>query len=846
MNKEIKKLTKSQPSVLFSDYLLEKLPETSTLSLAKKPNSERSSTPLKSVLSGRDKIENYTLFSNALVIVPSSHEHYRRPSQRVTLEKYFVLTLEFDDDNFLWQQLGWINRRDDCPIYRFNQSLRNQFSDYVGLSVVYSGNKSLHYHFVFDSTILLASGVDPILSDIRGGMGKAWDRLSKIFTTSNILNVPEGMTPDPSLRSFEQYRRVPNATRKLESKHTIGLSVAKACSKSGEVVQACLFEELSKRAKASSGTNSGSFFEIADFNQSEDRRREARKTVTKARSHLSSSHELYLLEQMRNHFPLGQYPEPVSISLVDEKFEARFHNSPSDNNPSSVMTHDHNTVLQYGFANEQAPVLPKSLGEFCQHHLDIEEPFKNVESQAAAMHEMHQLMGRVVDSEVSTWITAPEGISKSRGLFAALAARPDGITMMAYSSYDVAEEKSRDFQSPNHTVIVHKSFSRIYAEQCDHFDVKPVDLDDHIKAKSKNRLETIRTKQPQVFAAVKSHFENEERLIKSGKPVVIFTAHAVAKSWSHSTGAEMLGNPVIDLLIHDEISHEDLLTIISSDKMNFVDQYRAQKNVGYQAKINGFRKLANPDDYTLEEIDNLSGMSFEPVVTRDSREYDTNRPDCFYRKMIGATWYVSKRDWLSDYDKTIVLTTEIVPTLVAKDHFEFDFEFIDIETPKIARDKVETFLKTSLSSKSFQAISDLEKKNNSNAMIITNRAKGDDIENSIRARGSNLYLNHDAVTIIGMYHKDKFGMLQALNAYCGRDDFVLNSHIDEMNQCFGRNLGFRNMNGKKHKLIINAQLHNWLVFRNSIGLLRYDLAPVVSDDIVKRVNEKNKRKGKKI
>lgn len=844
MNKEIKKLTKSYPSVLFSDYLLEKLTETSTLSLAKKPNSERSSTPLKSVLSGRDKIENYTLFSNALVIVPSSHEHYRRPSQRVTLEKYFVLTLEFDHVDFLWQQTGWINRRDDCPIYRFNQSLRNQFSDYVGLSVVYSGNKSLHYHFVFDSTILLASGVDPLLSDIRGGMGKAWDRLSKIFTTSNILNVPDGITPDEALRSFEQYRRVPNATRKLEAKHTIGLSVAKACSKSGEVVQACLFENLSKRAKATSGTNSGSFFEIADFNQSDDRRREARKTVTKARSHLSSSHELYLLEQMRKHFPVGQYPEPVSISLVDDKFEARFRNSPSDKNPSSVMTHDHNTVLQFGFANEQAPVLPKSLGEFCQHHLDSEDAFKNVESQAAAMHEMHQLMGRVVASEVSTWITAPEGISKSRGLFAALAARPDGITMMAYSSYDVAKEKSQEFDETNHTVIFHESFTRVYEQKCKHFDVKPVIIDDHIQMKSQKRVDTIKLKQPQVFAAVKSHFENEERLIKSGKPIVIFTAHAVAKSWSHSIGAKMLGNPKIDLLIHDEISHEDLLTIISSDKMAFVDQYRAQKNVDYQAKLIGFRKIANPDKYRFEDIDNLAGMSFEPVVTRDSREYDTNRPDCFYRKEIGATWYVSKRDWLSDYPKTIVLTTEIVPTVVARDHF--NFEFIDIETPKLARDKVETFLKTSLSSKSFQALSDLEKKNNSNAMIITNRAKGDDIENSIRARGSNLYLNHDAVTIIGMYHKDKFGMLQALNAYCDRNDFVLNSHIDEMNQCFGRNLGFRNINRKKHKLIINAQLHKWLVFRNSIGLLRYDLAPVVSDDIVKRVNEKNKRKGKKI
>mgnify|MGYP000740054336 CR=1 FL=1 len=84
------------------------------------------------------------------------------PCDRVLNAGFVVLTIEFDagDLGALEIQLDWCRRetgkkRDaDCALGRFNDLLREQFRDYRGVCAVWGGNKSIHFHFVFDLTHL--------------------------------------------------------------------------------------------------------------------------------------------------------------------------------------------------------------------------------------------------------------------------------------------------------------------------------------------------------------------------------------------------------------------------------------------------------------------------------------------------------------------------------------------------------------------------------------------------------------------------------------------------------------------------------------------------------------------
>lgn len=88
-------------------------------------------------------------FTNSMRIAHPTESDFHTPSQRIVVSPFHVFTFEYDssDLGFFRQQLGWFRSErnlTDAPIGRFLKDLRSQFKDCVGLSVVYSGNKSFH------------------------------------------------------------------------------------------------------------------------------------------------------------------------------------------------------------------------------------------------------------------------------------------------------------------------------------------------------------------------------------------------------------------------------------------------------------------------------------------------------------------------------------------------------------------------------------------------------------------------------------------------------------------------------------------------------------------------------
>jgi len=75
---------------------------------------------------------------------------------------------------------------------------------------------------------------------------------------------------------------------------------------------------------------------------------------------------------------------------------------------------------------------------------------------------------------------------------------------------------------------------------------------------------------------------------------------------------------------------------------------------------------------------------------------------------------------------------------------------------------------------------------------------------------------------------EEYERLEALNAWCGRDDLVGLRHVDEFNQSAGRNLGFRRQGDPRHWLLIPPRLLGRLLSGASLGRVRYDLSFQVS------------------
>lgn len=167
------------------------------------------------------------------------------PKDRVVLGDYHILTYEFDlkDVEFLKEQLSWLrtsgNKLDSCIGGLFKHC--SGYADFSGLTVNYSGSKSLHIHVVFSTALARQKlGLDGcVATDLRDGFAAHWERLHEKLLP--ILGV-EGLRADSALRFAEAFRRVPNGCRVIDGKHLLDIPEGTL------VPQITLWEESRARA----------------------------------------------------------------------------------------------------------------------------------------------------------------------------------------------------------------------------------------------------------------------------------------------------------------------------------------------------------------------------------------------------------------------------------------------------------------------------------------------------------------------------------------------------------------------------------------------------------------------
>lgn len=594
---------------------------------------------------GRAQWAHQCLFTNALRMAFPWDDDFHHPSDRVEITPHHIITIEFDSTSlqFFKQQLSWFRfekKPTDSPIGKFVRHLRAKYADFAGLNVTYSGNKSFHYHFVVETSLI--AGAVPEPSSARLGFQNAWDRLRDEFASSAFLMVPSTERPDQSLREPEMYRRLPNGMR-LNDKgdHFFGVPV-------GDVLmQVVMWEHLTtQRSRGGSQT----LLRPADFAMAVATSATAsRASGTPIQTSIQPGEEAYCAAKLEAIFNgVEAWPRFAGFDRLQGDLRAQFFNSPGDKNPTSMMRTDFATVLvqganPLGLTNVEhsggvlMPRLPRPLGEmmelWSQEHRErqlgpggrvrapVEQQFADsATTKVAATSALGEVINDLIPSKINRpgvdLLCAPEGISKSGTLLVNLPRYHRLLSghglpsrmMFASPTYDGAEEKAQAFENAmraadkNHfAAVVLPSFSRIYEEE---FGGRGGNFITHTAAAEmgfSSRFDAIRKHQPQIMERIRKRYVALHSSYEGRHPV-FFTVHPVAQSWGSGPDSRLMLSPTfwenptergalrsglmedtrLGFLIHDEI---DAASIVDLQPAETVATVRAlAEGAGWTSK----------------------------------------------------------------------------------------------------------------------------------------------------------------------------------------------------------------------------------------------------------------------
>jgi hypothetical protein len=532
-------------------YLVGKLPDVSRSLVGGKPSPDLIPFPAP-------------LFTNAL-LVPAGYgspgfrpEKAAMPLERATNAGFLVCTIEFDgrrpeqfEETLAWTRSG---RGDGdfskSPFAELDRELR-RVAEYRGFSIVLSGGKSLHFHFVFSTQHLLNVPFLAVaaerLRDFRQASallhnahmrywGHVHDTFFRILTPS--------MPADRKLRTLTQWRRAPWGIRLLDEDSVLGFP------RGASITQFVIRERLLQRAPRG---NSGLLLPES-FSSANPAGTSRRSNPGSRLGGFDETPMLELLDEICS-AEWGIWPKPVGVSIQNGEWLFRFRNHENDQNPSTIVLGHYrqlqlNGQHQFGerqfflpdrmSAQELGNHLAERLGWPSLNHVSRgQEPGGNtnqsrawidrgsrperlviqnltVGDRHAAMREYRDVLRREAaqrsDLGMVALILSVEGIGKSTVHLKILAdealedalGHSDGIERFsgfAFRSRNQANEKAWEF-ARTCPVRVIRTFWEHYIEACS-AEVQPVvPREEFEEAKPSEVLLRIRTTQPEVFAAL--------------------------------------------------------------------------------------------------------------------------------------------------------------------------------------------------------------------------------------------------------------------------------------------------------------------------------------------------------
>ena len=563
---------------------------------------------------------DYALFSNPLDLadydeskkVPGRQSGYTPPSERVKNAGWCVFTFEYDGSTGadLEMQLDWFKgKANKCPFGKVHKEL-SKYPDYRGYCTVFSGNKSLHIHLVFDTKHL-----DQTLAASKNSKAKAvwegdlpqeiftlvyrdvWYKLAAIICDRLNTNV----TFDQRMTSYVQKRRLPWGHRMLTKPSSLH-----GFHKGDTIEQTVIQEHILTRAPAKAGEEP--LFAATNLDQIQQVTRQATRSTSTVM--VTASEEQRVLDLLKKYLGAngwGDYPMPVKLYHDGISHYLHFKNNAKDVHPSSFIRGDFRRVLLAGKGAQKAPLfLPNglTLDETLQRidpqstlvsfapkpkarlgdNFPMSQGFSNTVNSVASAREFLSLKAKsIAERGGVTLLQAPEGIGKSYALMnVCLEIRWDrdaerwrnatrqgqkfeattGFIVLACKSYQQVYEKAVEFGSiPNapQRVVILKSVTKLYKQALRSFDgASAITRQEAGQNGHRSLIHAIKADQPDVYDKMcklrDDIWRNEAGMVQFDRCATVVMVHDVIKTWSHSLYSKAFLNPAFP----DDFNADDI------------------------------------------------------------------------------------------------------------------------------------------------------------------------------------------------------------------------------------------------------------------------------------------------
>jgi hypothetical protein len=547
-------------------------------------------------------------FTNGLVI-PENYDcpsfdprSAAAPKSRATNVGFLIITHEFDckTPEQFEEILSWTRGQggdlSKSVLSQWDLEL-STFKEYRGYSVVFTGRRSLHFHFMFSTEHLEHAPFDAIAIERQADQARQsalmhnaytvyWDKAHEALHRVLTPACPS----DPKLRSLTQWRRCPWGIRILEKDAPIlGLSKGTA------VPQIVIRENIRCRApKGSKEFAVAPSFSLADPAPARRVRRASTippPTITNGEAMLAMLQEICGAEWGT------EYPKPVSINVQDGKWLFKFRNHELDRHPSTIVLGEYRKLKfggEHSFPSDlflpdqmtaqelgdhvyarcggmketaiDAPSVdqqhrrepPAKSSGVVQGYADLwmKSFSRDVEiSQSREKHietyrtRLRQTLGDIRAFENPYVIKAVEGLGKTSAHFSPIALEVFDVAVAAYGrgdptqrfsgfafrSHDQARQKAEEYRAAGRKAVVVQSFWHHYEEACKESRQEPLPAHSFTDASPHGVLAEIRRKQLEIYTRLE---ERRKSLWKAGSfdsgTTILFLTHALAQTWHYS------------------------------------------------------------------------------------------------------------------------------------------------------------------------------------------------------------------------------------------------------------------------------------------------------------------------
>lgn len=531
--------------------------------------------------------EVMSLFTNVMTIPEAymddrGEEQWRpAPMERCLGGLPHVFTIEYDvaDVGFLQVQLGWCRsagkKPTDAAMGRLYRHF-SQYADFRGLNVCWSGNKSLHIHVVMDSGLAVEQfGLDR--RAMRDGFIAHWYDIEKVVR--EILAVPDEVLADASLRLPESFRRLPWGSRVLTKSNLLGIPAGT------RVPQICLWERMRSRRADDANLL---FFRPEPFLVRSGPANQNRRvglgigignTVVSS-GPLTEDDRVYCEDRLRDlcQKVWGPFPRVYRLEYVRGGWQARFHNSKDDANPSSIMKEGYAGLFACGRDADTVPGssrLPLRLGILMEMWLkqrhspedlitwipdpvrnrvlsDVERAFQGRATSLDVVGDLcREALRETIAAEQFCYVRGPEGSGKTRGVMMehdTIMGQIGGlekVSMYAFGSYEAAEEKAREFNavqgSRGYHAVVIGSWEREYREVCRRLRIDPLTAGEALEAGYGELWGMVEDRHPRAVRALEERHAAVWREIGRKRPVLM-TQHGVMQYWTTASRTRQFWN----------------------------------------------------------------------------------------------------------------------------------------------------------------------------------------------------------------------------------------------------------------------------------------------------------------